>query len=363
MRVLLVTGSFPPMRCGVGDYTRHLAQALAARAGVQVGVLTSREALPSQAAESDAFFPVVEAWRLRDLPRILSVLRRWKPDIVHIQFPTQGYRGSRLPSLLPMLFRLAGFRVVQTWHEYHITSRPLLWCLTQMPVSGGVIVVRPRFVEMLSPLLRRTLSNKTWRFIPNAAVLPQAQLSAAERDRIREKFGRPGARLIAYFGFIYPAKGVDLLFRIADAQAHHLVIIGEVREVDDYHRAVLHAATSEPWTGKVTLAGFLPAEEAASVMAAADAVLLPFLEGGGEWNTSLQGAQAQGTFVITTSTGRHGYDADTNTYFASPGDVAEMRSALAQHLGRRSAPGRSAGQTWSLISEAHLELYNRVVAA
>ncbi len=44
MRVMLITGSFPPMHCGVGDYTCKLAAALAERADLCVTVLTSRGA-------------------------------------------------------------------------------------------------------------------------------------------------------------------------------------------------------------------------------------------------------------------------------------------------------------------------------
>jgi hypothetical protein len=34
LKVLAVTGSYPPMHCGVGDYTQRLTQALAARADI-----------------------------------------------------------------------------------------------------------------------------------------------------------------------------------------------------------------------------------------------------------------------------------------------------------------------------------------
>ena len=360
MKVLLITGSFPPMRCGVGDYTGHLAEALSAHGGVEVGVLTSRDA-QANGESRDGIFPVVGVWAPRDFPKIMAVLRRWKPDVVHIQYPTQGYAGRRFASLLPVLCQLAGFRVVQTWHEYHLTRRPWLWFLAQLPVSGGVVVVRPRFLEQMAPLLRRTLRNKAWSFIPNASSIPAVTLTAADRESVRAKYGRAQAGLVVYFGFMYPKKGVERLFEIVDPSQQHLVIIGEVRESDDYHRAVLSQVSSPRWTGKTTLAGFLPAQEVARVIAAADAVVLPFTEGAGDWNTSLHAAQAQGTFVLTTSDAQHGYDADKNTYFARPEDVAGMRAALAQYVGRRSAVKPPREHTWQSIADAHLEVYRQVM--
>jgi glycosyltransferase involved in cell wall biosynthesis len=368
VKILLVTGSFPPMRCGVGDYVLQLAQALAAQEGVEVGVLTSRSADVRSSCTRFTVFAVVEGWRLTEAPKVMGHVRRWKPDIVHIQYPTQGYGDGSLPAFLPLLCRLAGYRVVQTWHEIpqRFTAGTLLWLVRQRAVSGGVVFVRPRSEYMLAPALRSALRNKVTRFIPNASVLARAHLTAEEQRSIREKFGRPGAALVAYFGFIYRAKGVEQLFEIANPEEHHILIIGEKkgRDPDTYYREVAVRASSQPWTGRVTLAGFLPAEEVGRVIAAADAVVLPFLGGGGEWNTSIHGAQAQGTFVLTTSAERHGFDAETNTYFARPSDVAAMRAALEQYIGRKLATvSESVGQSWQTISAAHLDLYRTMCAA
>jgi glycosyltransferase involved in cell wall biosynthesis len=350
------------MRCGVGDYTAQLAHALTGLAGVEVGLLTSREAAPERLPDSIRLFAAVEKWGFRDILRIRSVLRQWRPDLVHIQFPTQGYGRSHLPTLLPLLCRLWGFHVVQTWHESRerVTVGGLFWLASQVPVRGGVIFVRPQFEQMLAPLLRRSLLNKLARFIPNASALRPACLSPAERAVIRAKFARPGTLLVTYFGFIYPGKGVELLFRVADPENQHLVIIGApvAAEPEDYYRQIVETANAPPWSGKATLAGFLPADEVADVIAASDAVVLPFMSGGGEWNTSIHGAQAQGTFVLTTSTERRGFDAATNTFFARPGDIDEMRVALKQYTGHRES-SREDGMTssWEAIAKAHRALY------
>src|SRR5262245_2539458 len=176
MRVLLITGSFPPMRCGVGDYTSHLAHALAARGGVEVGVLTSREAASGATADLQ-LFPIIDGWRFTELPRILRVLRSWRPDVIHVQYPTKGYRRRLLPVLLPLICRTAGFRVAQTWHEYRrdVTLPALIWFASQWPVSGGVVFVRPRFEELMAPSLRASLRRKIRAFIPNASVIPRTR--------------------------------------------------------------------------------------------------------------------------------------------------------------------------------------------
>jgi len=367
MRVLLITGSFPPMRCGVGDYTSCLAQSLAMHSEVEVAVLTSRAAASQSVVGKVRIFPKVEIWGRRDLGSIRGVLKEWQPDIVHIQFPTQGYGGGALAWFLPQLCAVSGFRVVQTWHEHfrRIGLRSIAWALGQALVSGGVVAVHPRYEASIPPLLRGALHNKVHRFIPNAAAIPAVSLSPEEREALRRKYGRPEALLIVYFGFIYPAKGVELLFDIASAERHHLVIIGQNSGPEEYYRAVIERAHSPPWVGRATVTGFLREEaEVARVLAAADAVVLPFAAGGGEWNTSLHAAQRQGTFVVTTSAERNGYVAELNTYFACAGDVPGMRSALAKYVCRRRPPGGDGMSTeWDVISAAHLDLYRSLLTA
>jgi len=329
---------------------------------LRVGVLTSKTQDPAETDRVE-LFPEVTSWGLRDLPRILAVLRRWRPDIVHVQFPTQGYKGRRLPKLLPLLCRALGFTVVQTWHE-PVGPRPLerlFWLLVQTPVSGGLVFVRPNYEQALPGILRWGLHGKTRRFIPNASVIPPVRLSRAEVEAIRVRLLRAGAnRLVVYFGFLHPAKGVEQVFQVTDPRTDQLVIIGDVQQADAYHQRIAALAAVEPWKDKVTFTGFLAADEVARIIAAADAVVLPFLNGGGEWNTSIHGAQAQGTFVICTSTRRRGYSAPENTYFARPGDWRDMRAGLERYAGTRCAAAQ-AQASWSAIAQDHLSLYKEVL--
>jgi glycosyltransferase involved in cell wall biosynthesis len=362
MRILLVTGSYPPMHCGVGDYTGRLAGALACRAGVEVAVLTSRAAAVSGRKDANVeLFALLEDWTVREVPKVFAVLRGWRPDIVHIQYPTQGYGRGRLPLLLPLLFRMARVSVVQTWHECRtrLTPGALAWLLCQLPVAGGVIIVRPRLAEMMPRLLRAAFANKIRRFIPNGPAMPRARLEPEERERIRGKVGRPGAAILLYFGFIYPEKGVDRIFDLADPEKDHIVLVGERSHgaAEAYYESLLATADSAAWRGRVTVMGFLPTADAARTIAAADAVVLPFVSGGGEWNTSIQSAQVQGTFVLTTSVERNGYDESCNTYFSAPGDTDSMRAALRLYVGRRLQQGVAGDQLWSSICDAHLDLY------
>lgn len=364
MKVLLVTGSYPPMHCGVGDYTACLAQALVQRGDVELLVLTNR--LPDSIAEEPTWLRrTMPSWRIEALSRFLAVACEFRPDVVHLQYPTQGYRVATGPILIPMLARLRlGVSVVETWHEYPPRSFSketiAMWGLAAS--AQAVIYVRPDYPKHVSGMLARVLGGAPLRFIPNASVIPVVQLAPAARSALREKLGCGDRRIVSFFGFAHPNKGVDQLFRIADPEKHHLLLIGELLESDPYHQHLRALAESDRWRGKVTITGFVDPDRAARLLAVSDAAVFPFSGGGGVWNSSLHAAMSQGTFAVITSRERRGYTADQNIYYAAPGAIDEMRAAVAQYAGIRPT-GRSSAvdDTWAEIARAHAEFYGSVV--
>lgn len=357
MKILLVSGSLPPMKCGVGDYTASLAAALSRRGDTSVAVLTDTAAKPIPSDFDFEVFPIAGGWRMTDMIRIAKVTRRWRPDLVHVQYPTQGYGSRYLPLLLPAFFRLGNVPVVQTWHEFP-SRRNLLNAVW----SDGLIAVRPNYQANMPKWCRWLIRKKHFWFIPNASAIPTMRLTDNERVSIRSRFAPSSTHLVVYFGFVYPPKRIELLFQIANPLAHHLIVIGVLDSGDEYHRLILDRINRPPWIGKVTVTGFLPAEEAGRILAAADAVVLPFREGGGIWNTSIHAAVAQGTFVLTTAREQCGYDSSRNVYYARPDDVADMRRALETYIStRRPEMAEDHVSEWETIASAHIGVYNSVL--
>ena len=165
MRLLMITGTFPPMRCGVGEYTETLVRSLTRQPGVEVGVLTDREASVREPGDPFRVFPVIEEWRAAEFSKVASVVREFRPDLVHIQYPTLAYRNW-LPWLLPLRLQWLGLPVVQTWHERYFAYG---WAKLAMAAArGGIIVVRPGYLSQQSWKRRAMLRHREFEFIPNA---------------------------------------------------------------------------------------------------------------------------------------------------------------------------------------------------
>lgn len=350
MRILIVTGTLPPAWCGVGDHAARLAAALARR-GHDVAVLTA-EGKPPSAAVSIVRVRSWSAWRTL---AILRQIVRWRPDVVHFQYPTRGYYKRSAPWLLPSLCWLARIPVVQTWHE------PPGGFVAEIPnalVPGGVIVVRHGHVEKMTRFYRALTRWKTFRFIEISSTIPFLELAADERARIRAELVKPGERLLAFFGFAFSHKQVEQLFDVADPSRDVVLFIGELDDADSYQRSI--RALAQQRRGVVT--GYVSAERAANLLAAADAVVFPFRDGVDTWNSSVRGAVGQGTFVVATSATRRGYDAGENVFYAAPNDLGAMRDALQMYAGRRRpADVAEFERQWDAIAAAHVAFYRAFV--
>lgn len=352
MRVMLVSGSIPPEWCGVGDYAALLASALAVQPEVEVAILTAR----GEVDDARVTLLRTKDWSLLRTPAIVRTIRKWRPDVVHFQYPTAGYRGQGAPWVLPALCRLFGLQVVMTWHEERPRLHPGEFLNALLP--GGVVIARPAIPSTLSRMGKRLTSRKTFRFISVGCTLPVVELTEEARKSVRSRLTHGAPRLVVYFGFAQRHKRVEDLFEIAEPGKDALVLICTLDPKDEYQRGILQLTHHPRWAGLCYVTGPLAAGEVAGILAAADAVVLPFASGAGTWNSSLRGAVMQGTFTVTTSLHDRGYVPERNVYFAAPRDTADMREALNRHGGtRRAAAAREARDEWLTMAAAHLDFY------
>jgi glycosyltransferase involved in cell wall biosynthesis len=356
VRILLVAGAFPPTPCGVGDYTARLAEALASDGATEVAVLTKEESVSEQ-LNHVMVLPVVKDWSLSDMRGIMRVVRAWRPDFVHIQYPSQGFYGRPLTGFLPLFFLIMGVRSVVTWHEpygWRGLISPIMMCVA----AKGLIFVRPNYLNLVPNAFRWLVKACRWKVISNAEAIPVSRLTPDDRLMLKAQYLEGRERLIVYFGFIYPKKGVDQLFDIANSETDKVVIAGATPDMV-YLGKVRGLANTGHWEGHVHFAGFLDAVDAADLLAVADAVVLPFMDGGGEWNTSIHSALAQGTLVITTSIAPKGDEPDRNLFTASIGAVGDMRIALNGLAGRKVVPNYGQSK-WEEIAAKHIEFYKQL---
>src|SRR5215207_5610532 len=111
MRIGLITGEYPPMRGGVGDFTALLAQALQTH-GHTIEVFSTP---PAQSQHGETVHTTIRRWDFRSLPTV----QRWAKanwlDVLNLQYQTAAYRMSPWIHVLPRWVKAAP--IVTTFHD------------------------------------------------------------------------------------------------------------------------------------------------------------------------------------------------------------------------------------------------------
>ncbi|MGQ9489557.1 MAG: glycosyltransferase family 4 protein [Anaerolineae bacterium] len=400
MRILFITGEYPAMQGGVGDYTRQLSQALGAL-GADVHVLTDIDAggdhlrVPAAAFEPTVH-PVMSrpGWGLWG--HVLETVRAVRPDIVHIQYQSAAYRLHPAVNYLPLFLRLLPGRprVVTTFHDLRFPylfpkAGPLRWqaVLALARHSDAAVITNP--ADWLR--LERTRLRDRLHPIPIGSNIRCEPPAGYDRMQQRSRWGaKPETWLLAYFGFLNANKGGETLIRcLAElARAGHparlLMVGGKVGASDPTNAAYL--ARVEALIGELGVAdrvqwtGFTAPEAVSANLLATDCAVLPYREGASLRHGSLMAALAHGLPIVSTEVppevrAGHGLfpmlvDGES-ALLVPPDDPVRLAAAVARVMtepdlrSRLAAAARALARhfEWETLAQRHLDVYRELLSA
>jgi len=334
MRIALITGSYPPDVCGIGDYTFRLAEALRQQ-GIAVEIVHGG------------------SWRLHDTPRIFRHIRSLRPDIVHIQYPTIGFGAGLAPQLLSILVR-----GVVTIHE--ISRAHTLRKISLFPFS-----VRPLHVIFTTPYEQGfALSWAPWVARRSDVIPLGSNIAVGTSEKASD-----GEEII-YFGMIRPNKGIEQVLILAElikrsSLPYRIRIIGKPYPgLTDYLEELRLRSRELPVTWSLDLSY----EEVADILSQSLVAYVPFPDGASGRRGTLLALLANGVATITTGGSHTTRELDDVLELAhSPEQaLARIRTILKDpelqrklsNMGRRYARGFA----WDRIAEQHISLYKGLIA-
>jgi len=301
-RILIFNSSYPPMRCGVGDFTRQLAETVAAL-GVATTVVTSRGPEIETSGRARVL-PVIRNWALTSFfvnyPRFV----RTRPTIVVVQYPAvvPGTR-VRLVFLLPLLARvfMPFARVLFIVHEFAHTAEPAKRSLRLAFAFANEIVVLNQ-ADKESILDRWPMLRSRVRLGAIGSNVPYVAADAAELEQFFRRDSE--SAVVLFFGLLQsPEKGFEDLLEALVLLGREDAALWVSGTLDDsaYH-AVLERMIGElGLQGRIHWLGFLTPREASLALQAADVVALPFRNGATPNRTSLLAALVNRSAILTTS--------------------------------------------------------------
>lgn len=385
MKVLFVTGEFPPMQGGVGDYTREIGRALA-ELGCEIHVLTSTAAGPVPGLGVQ---PIVERWGWGCWRVLLDTLRTYRPDVVHVQYQAAAYTMHPAINFWPRRLRWKGTprpRSVVTFHDLKV---PYLF-----PKAGPL---RRRVVTELARQSDAaiTTNREDWHALQQALGRPPALIPIGsniaprlpqdyDRAAWRRRWGAgPEDLLLCFFGFVNDRKGVDTLLHalhrlVVDPQTQaRLLFIGGQTGASDptnarYLSQIQQIIAELELEDRVQWTGYLANEDVSACFLASDLCVLPFRDGASFLHGTFHAALAHGVPIVTTrprvllpelSDG-------VNVALVSPEDPQSLAQAIAQlaadpELRQKLGSGArtlAAAFRWEKIAADTLDLYRSIGA-
>lgn len=366
VRIALVSGEYPPMEGGVGDYTREMARAFVAEGHAACVVVP--QTLASAYADPDVLpwrvLPLVKDWRWGSWRVVSEAVREFGADVVDIQYQAAAY-DMRVPAinLLPWhLHRTTEAAVTVTFHDLR---PPYLFPKAGTARSYAVRGLgRLADAAIVTNIEDEMVARRWWgggrrqpqhlHRIPIGSNIPAAPPAEYARPAWRAAHGYSDDTLVwAYFGFLNESKGGETLVRaLAQAPPHHklLMIGGQVGTSDPtnagYASQVEALITRLDLGERVAWTGYVTTGEVSAALLGADITVLPYRDGVSFRRGSLHAALAHGCAIVSTTPRVPIPELrdEGNVLLVPPGDPQAVRDAALrleedQALRRRVAQG------------------------
>lgn len=328
-KILFITGSYPPDVCGVGDYSERLFSAL---------------------KKGNDFFQLFykKKWNVGNLFSYLKEIKSKKADLLHFQYPTEGYGYSFLPLLL--MFFLPNNKKIITIHELsNRTFKAKIFTMLLLFFSDKIIVTNETEYAYLK---KKPILNRKKIFVINiGSNIPKSK--NFEKKTSERKID------LAYFGHIRPIKGLESFIDVANQLCANkkCAIIGQnlVR-----YQSYLEELQNESKCIEYLLNGSV--EGTADNLSDCKIVYLPFPDGVSSRRGSLMAAALNGCIIVTT----YSHDKEINNFFDKHCYLVhnedEAEKIIVQLLDENNSVYKNVTElmnlfSWEEISRKHFNVY------
>lgn len=370
MRLCIITGSYPPVKCGIGDYTHTLSNhLLAATEDIDLHIISPD--ISYKTPDTATIHNCIPKWNLKGGLKVIKLVRNLKPDIIHLQYQTPPGNKNITINLLPLIFRLFGCIVVSTIHEYTYTSRKFKSRnLLNILFSNYCIIPDPVYKKDIN----RIFPRKNIEFIPVSPDIPQISISNDERNRIRESltFGKPKSYIIGYFGFVYQQKNIkaliDLHAAINKDKDCYLVFMADLDPDIPHHLEIQNHIKKQSNKEKICFTGYLDKKILSKYIQSADCMVFLFKDGISPRNTSFIAAAYQARMVIATDS-QHPMPFITkefpNVSLVDRNDpIPEAVKLITNDNGKNKETSKIQNESyfsWPNIAKRHILLYEKIL--
>lgn len=358
-KVLYISGSWPPVKCGVGDYLYKLTQNICS----DWSLITS-----SVANGGGNVFNIVSKWKFGDWNIIKSKIIDINPDIIHYEYPSTQFGRKPFPNFLPRYIKkyFPQIPLFATIHEYHDASR-----LGKKRIEFTLKPFTKVFVSNAEDqkVLQIKYPQKQFELVRVGSNIDFAKLGLLKKRRISKELNPGRKNLVVYFGYIDPSKGVaNMIDSMSEwKQNSRLILATEHNPDNPYHaeinKMIVDSKQDIHWTG------YLSNQRVSAALQLADVVVLPFDQPVSMRRGSLIAALQHGCSVITTGPAMEVLVNEENCLLLrnnSKECIAEAVNRLLEQPKLAKLIGLNAKKTnqqfnWKEIADRHDSEYQRIL--
>jgi glycosyltransferase involved in cell wall biosynthesis len=365
MNITFLSGSYPVMPCGVGDYTYNLVKSLSKLDKTNVTVITSKQARPY--VDTNISIMMMPSWSIINMHRLVKYILISKPDILHIQYPAKGYGKGLSANLIPLVIKIlnSNLPIVVTIHEFHVAHlvRKLSMFFLLFYAKAIIISDINEYHSLNKLLLWRKQSNKIVT-IPLAPNIPLKSKHIPKRDI--------DIAMLCYFGFLSKTKNIKFLFAVLsklfiEGLPFKFLFIGGFSQNDRAY--IQELGKKHHILNLISFSGYRSCEDVSRLLAGCDIALFPFCDGVTLRRASLIAAMQHGLPVVTTGAKGQipsGLSHGDNIMLSEVDDVDGFTKSIREIVNdynlrikiSNNAKKWSEPFNWNNVSALHIELYN-----
>lgn len=270
MKLLFITGSYPPDKCAMGDTSL-----------IQINILKRKNIETELLTHID--------WSLTNLFNILRSIKNANADVFYMHYPTMGYKHSIVPQIISLVYRK---KIVVIIHE--VSQAFIVRKISLLPFSFGCNIVftnqyEKKFFKKIFPWT----SNKKTEIIPIGSNI---------KAFVNDNFDDRNKTNIVYFGQIRQNKGIEEIIELAkiikarNLNFNILVTGRKLSSAIDFYNRLTELSSTLPIELKVDLDEF----EVSRILGSNSIAYMPFPDGASERRGSLFAALVHRMIVFTT---------------------------------------------------------------
>lgn len=293
MKIAYLTGSLPPTRDGVADWSKNVIEGFEG-SKFEVTIVTSSVHKP-YLDENNLNNITLDDFSLKSVIRILKILKSKSFDVINIEYPCVGYQLKFGINLLPFLLKtyLSNTKIALSLHEYAFYTWKGKLRKNVMLYFSDLVFLTDRLNFRLVKVKKS--ARKVLLYVPPQIPI-QSKKTKDESSIIT----------IGYWGFVRQRKGLDLLVKslshlmksgVLNVQ---LKIYAELLESDDYHLSIMKLIKEENLENHIIITGYLSENDLSIGISEMDLCVLPYEDGVSDRRGTFVAAMAQGVSVITT---------------------------------------------------------------